>query len=285
MIVNEKRSQHYLYPQPPTGLKPANQYRADRHTMRRFFLEREKILSDSPSLTGSDVKHIRTVLRLRPGDELFLFDGEGFEYRARITASTPKAIVLSVSEQFLSISESPGEITIGQGLLKARKMDRIIRQVTELGIHALIPVVAERSVPKPKAERWTEKELRWNAIAWESLKQCGRDQIPRLDPPASFEALVQTSQPYHRRIIFHGRYSAGLEAPPYPVKVKHKPKVFALIGPEGGFTPNEIQMALKSGFSCASLGPRILKAETAVVAACAILQYLFGDLRDAPKKP
>jgi 16S rRNA (uracil1498-N3)-methyltransferase len=221
---------------------------------------------------------------LRPGDEILLFDGKGFEYHARITASTPKAIALSVSEQFPARSESPAEITIGQGLLKAKKMDRIVRQVTELGIHALIPVVAKRSVPRPKAERWTQKEQRWKAIARESLKQCGRSQTPRLEPPASLEALVHSSQGYNRRIMFHDRHF-GLETLPEPTKAKDKPKVLALIGPEGGFAPNEVQMALKAGFGCASLGPRILKAETAVVAACAILQYVFGDLGHALKKP
>jgi 16S rRNA (uracil1498-N3)-methyltransferase len=250
--------------------------------MRRFFLEREKILSDSPSLTGYDVKHIRTVLRLRPGDELFLFDGKGVEYRAMITASTPKAIFLSVLEQCPSVSESRAEITIGQGVLKARKMDRIVRQVTELGIYALIPVLGERSVPKPKAEQWTERELRWKAIAWESLKQCGRDQIPRLEPPASFQTLVHTSKAYDRRIIFHDRCS-GLEASLYRTQAGDNPKVLALIGPEGGFAPSEIQMARESGFSCVSLGPRILKAETAVVAVCAVLQFVFGDLGCAQK--
>ncbi|MBW2565502.1 MAG: 16S rRNA (uracil(1498)-N(3))-methyltransferase, partial [Deltaproteobacteria bacterium] len=151
--------------------------------MRRFFLDKEKILSDKPTLTGSDVKHLRTVLRLKPGDDVFLFDGQGSEYRARIIAGTPKTITLSVREQFPSIAESPVEITVAQGLLKARKMDRIVRQMTELGIYALIPVLAERSVPKPRPERWAEKEQRWETIAHESLKQCGRSQIPRIEPP------------------------------------------------------------------------------------------------------
>ena len=252
--------------------------------MRRFFLDREKIQSDRPTLTGPDVKHIRTVLRLKPGDEIFLFDGKGLEYRARITASTPKAIALSVLERFPSISESPVEITIGQALLKAGKMDRIVRQVTELGIYALIPLLAERSVPRPEPERWAEKEQRWEAIAQESLKQCGRSQIPRLGPPVALKEMVGTSDAYDLRIIFH-HGNSGLKCPPYPRDARDVRKVLALIGPEGGFTPAEVKLALKCGFVCVSLGPRILKADTAAVAACTILQYTFGDLRGAPKKP
>ncbi|MBW1859647.1 MAG: 16S rRNA (uracil(1498)-N(3))-methyltransferase [Deltaproteobacteria bacterium] len=252
--------------------------------MRRFFLEREKILSERPKLTGLDFKHVRTILRLKPGDELFLFDGEGSEYRTRIIESTPKSIILSVEEVFPSTSESPARITIGQGLLKARKMDGVVRQVTELGIHALIPVIAERSVPKPKSERWAEKERRWKTIAWESLKQCGRSQTPRLAPPISFEALVHGSEAYSHKIVFHDHDSEPA-ATFRPEKAKDAGKVLALIGPEGGFSPDEVQMAVNFGFRCVSLGPRILKADTAVVAASAILQYLFGDLSQPPKKP
>lgn len=247
--------------------------------MRRFFLDREKILSISPTLTGPDVRHVRTVLRLKPGDEIVLFDGKGLEYRAQITASTPKAITFSVLEQFPSIPEPTVQITIGQALLKARKMDRIVRQVTELGIYALIPVQSERSVPKPQLKQRGEREQRWKAIAQESLKQCGRSQIPRLGPLTSFEELVGASQAYDMSIIFHHDKS-GLSMK----DTRDVRKVLAVIGPEGGFAPDEVKLALEHGFVCVSLGPTILKADTAAVAACAILQYAFGDVEGLPKK-
>ncbi len=244
--------------------------------MRRFFLDREKILSDKPTLTGSDVKHLRTVLRLKPGDDVFLFDGQGSEYRARIIAGTPKTITLSVLEQFPSTAESPVEITVGQGLLKARKMDRIVRQMTELGIYALIPVLAARSVPRPRPERWAQKEQRWETITNESLKQCGRSQILCIEPPSSFKELVAVSRTHDLKIIFHeGNF--GEKSNLYLKDPRAVRSVLALIGPEGGFTPNEVRMAVEGGFVCVSLGPRILKADTAVVAACALLQHAFGD--------
>jgi 16S rRNA (uracil1498-N3)-methyltransferase len=244
--------------------------------MRRFFLEREKIVSARPILTGPDIRHIRTVLRLKPGDEILLFDGKGLEYRARITASTPEAIILSILERFSSIPESPVKITIGQALLKAGKMDRIVRQMTELGIYALIPLLAERSVPRREPERWTKKERRWETIARESLKQCGRSQMPRLGPPAPFKELVGMSRAYDLRIIFHyGK--PGLKSRPHRKDARDAPNVLALIGPEGGFTHEEVKLALDCGFVCVSLGPRILKADTAAVATCAILQYTLGD--------
>lgn len=251
--------------------------------MRRFFLDREKILSDRPTLTGPAVKHLRTVLRLKPGDEIFLFDGEGAEYRAEIAASTSKTITLSVLEQFPSISESPVEITIGQGLLKARKMDRVVRQVTELGVYALIPVLAERSVPRPRPERWADKEKRWATISRESLKQCGRSQIPHLQPLTSFRDTVGMSQAHDLRIIFH-EGSTGPGPTPHLKNTGAVHSVLALIGPEGGFTQDEVNMARKSAFIVFSLGPRTLKADTAVVAACALLQYTLGDLAGLQEK-
>jgi 16S rRNA (uracil1498-N3)-methyltransferase len=251
--------------------------------MRRFFLEREKILSHSPILTGSNVKHLRTVLRIKPGDEILLFDGKGSEYRARIIASTSKTIVLSILERFPSIAESPVRITIGQGLLKARQMDRIVRQVTELGVYALIPVLADRSVPGHRPERWTEKEKRWETIAWESLKQCGRSQIPRLEPPISFKAAVSMAETDDLKIIFHEDRSKPGPTPPLK-DARDVQRVWALIGPEGGFTQDEVEMALAGGFVSLSLGPRILKADTAVIAACTILQNAFGDVGPPQEK-
>ena len=252
--------------------------------MRRFFIEPEKILSEKPALTGPDVKHIRTVLRLKPGDEIFLFDGSGMEYRAQITESTLRAITLSILEQLFSISESPVQITIGQAVLKARKMDNIVRQITELGIYAFIPVMAERSVPKPDPKRWAEKKLRWQTIARESLKQCGRSQMPRLGLQVSFKELLEMSGAYDLRIIFH-HDTTGFKALPNPKKAKGARNVLALIGPEGGFTPDEVSLATGYDFVCIPLGPRTLKADTAVVAASAILQYTFGDMGNrTPKK-
>ena len=162
-------------------------------------------------------------------------------------------------------------------------MDRLVRQVTELGIYALIPLLVERSVPKPEPERWAEKEQRWESIARESLKQCGRSQIPRIGPAAPFEEVVGTSQAYDLRILFHHGNSELTR--PDASDARNMRQVLALIGPEGGFTSDEVKLARKQGFVRVSLGPRILKADTAAVAACSILQYAFGDIGGPPKKP
>lgn len=250
--------------------------------MTRFFLDRERIRSDRPILTGRDVRHIRKVLRLKPGEEITLFDGEGSEYGARIIDSTPQAIMLLVLHRYPAISESPVEITIGQALLKARKMDRIVRQLTELGTFAFIPFMAERSVPRPEPGRLAEKEQRWETIAREALKQCGRSRIPHIGPVVSLKELVSSSQSHDLKIIFHSHQS-GYKSRPYLERVRSVRKVLALIGPEGGFTDEEVKLALEFGFACISLGPRVLKSDTAAIAAGAILQYVLGDLGGAQK--
>jgi 16S rRNA (uracil1498-N3)-methyltransferase len=251
--------------------------------MRRFFLSREAILSGRPTLTGPDVRHIRTVLRLDPGDEVLLFDGEGWDYRARIETATQKTVTLSVLERFPSISESSVQITIGQALLKGKKMDRIVRQVTELGIYALIPVIAQRSVPRPRTDGWIRKKHRWEAIARESLKQCRRSQALRLEPPTAFEALIESSRGADLRFIFHHDNALSLTRSGFYQRGDAL-RVLALVGPEGGFTTDEVAAAMDSGFVCVSFGPRTLKADTAVVAACAVLQHALGDMAGLLKK-
>jgi len=250
--------------------------------MRRFFLDRQGIHSDSPTLTGSDVKHISTVLRSKPGDEIFLFDGQGYDYHARIVNITHKAITLSILTRYPSTSEPCVHIAIGQALIKARKMDRIVRQLTELGGSAFLPFIAQRSVVRPDGERFSKKRTRWETIAIEALKQCGRSQTPHIGPIASFEGLVSTSQTYDLCVIFHDHKR---EAAPecFPHTKQRITRVLALIGPEGGFTAEEVTLALEAGFTHGYLGPRTLKSDTAAVTATAVIQHLLGDLRRPQK--
>ena len=251
--------------------------------MRRFFIDSASIRARTAALTGPDVRHIRTVLRLGPGDEINLFDGEGLEYRARIIDSTPRTITLSILKKHSAVSESHLEITLGQAFLKARKMDRIVRQLTELGASSFIPFVAERSVPRPRPGRLAERRRRWQTIAREALKQCGRSKAPHVGPVISFQDLMSLEQPYDLKIIFHHSQS-GTKSKPSLESAGHVRKLLALIGPEGGFTDKEVKLALDCGFVPMSLGPRTLKADTAAVAAGAILQHVLGDLGGVQKK-
>ena len=250
--------------------------------MRRFFIDKDTVSSTVPTLTGPDVRHIRTVLHLKAGDEIFLFDGQGSEYRARIADSTSRAIRLLILDKYSAISESRLEIEIAQSLLKARNMDRIVRQLTELGVVAFLPFMSERSVPRPEPSRLAGRKQRWKTIARESLKQCGRSRTPHIGSLVSFEELVTARRSHNLKVIFHNHQS-GVESTSCLAKMLDVRSVLALVGPEGGFTDDEVELALQHGFVCVCLGPRTLKSDTAAIIIAAILQHTFGDLADIQK--
>lgn len=246
--------------------------------MRRFFIDQPKIeVPASAVVTGSDVRHIKNVLRLKPGDEVRLFDGKGLEYDARIVSLGSDRVELLATRSFCSETESPVQIAVAQGFLKDKKMDELIRQLTELGITAWVPFFAERSVPKPDKQRLDSRMERWKNIAKESLKQCRRGRIPEISAPVSFEAVLNMGKAFDFRIMFWENEQTNF-AFPREQRSGHYETVFAMLGPEGGFAPDEVERAMSCGWVSAALGPRILKAETATISAVTLLQYFFGDM-------
>jgi len=245
--------------------------------MRYFFIEKSECAGSTLNISGSDARHIRTVLRLKPGDKIGLFDGNGFEYEAKIIDLSSGKIKVSLIRRFSSTAESPIRITVAQGFLKERKMDGIVRQLSELGITEWMPFIAERSVPMPDKRQLLIRKKRWEKIAREAVKQCRRGCIMRIGETASYSQALNLAQVCDLKIAFWED-----EANPVDIQfTKHDRKiqtVFALIGPEGGFTQKEVEIAKDHGFVTTGLGPRILRAETATVAAGVLLQYLFGDM-------
>ncbi len=245
--------------------------------MRRFFLSKSSILSGNPALTGSDVRHIRNVLRLGPGDRIAIFDGEGTEYECKIVTSSPRCITLSVLNSAHMTRESPVHITIAQSLLKGSKTDWIIQKLTELGVTTYIPFLAQRSIPKLDIGRAESRHHRWTKIAYETLKQCGRSVVPEIKPLSSFDEIIRLKEEYDLKLIFCPEsIDKSLK---YLIDGMPKPqKIIGVIGPEGGFTPAEINAARDCGYVQVSLGVRILRGETAAITVAAILQYVYGDL-------
>ena len=244
--------------------------------MRHFFIEPSKIVGPTAIITGSDARHINTVLRLKPGDKIGLFDGTGFEYEAMIEKSSAGSVEVLIARKFFSKAESPVNIIVAQALLKDRKMDNLVRQLTELGITKWIPFIANRSVPLPPKERLAARTQRWKKIAKEALKQCKRGCVPEIGDAVSFEEILNFEEKCDLKIAFWEKESKPVHAmiaqPGRSIK-----KIFVMLGPEGGFSMQEIERARTCGFVTAALGPRILRAETATIAACVLLQYLFGD--------
>lgn len=246
--------------------------------MRRFFIEQTKITSTKIFITGSDAAHIKKVLRMKSGDRIGLFDGRGFEYEARIENLLAESVEVSITKRFLSASESPVQIIVAQALLKDKKMDILARQLTEIGITKLIPFTSIRSVPRPDKKRLSERRKRWEKIAIEALKQCRRGHVTEIGETITFNDVIKIDDECDLKIVFWENESKPISDAVQQVHDRHYRKILAVLGPEGGFTEKEIEDARACGFVTASLGPRILRAETAAVAACTILQYLFGDM-------
>ncbi len=265
--------------------------------MRKLYVDIQNIHGKEAVIKGQDAKHLANVMRLSPGDALEICDGKGKDFKTEIRTISSGAVILDIIEELSCASESPAHIIFAQGMLKDKKMDMLVRHLTELGIAEWIPFFAERSVPKPNLKKIRQRQERWKRIAREALNQCGRSVVPYIGMPVQFNELIQSyDESYVQKIIFWEKSSCPIDVirdkelmdkePEDKIKTdsvaghkNHTPgkKIIILTGPEGGFTDDEIQLARRNGFKACSLGPRILRAETASIAACALVQNIFGD--------
>ena len=248
--------------------------------MRRFFVPSERIGLKQTRIYGQDAHHIRQVLRLQPGDDIIVFDGQGVELQAHIIAFDEGGVLIDLADFLINNTESPLNLVLAQGFLKDKKMDTLVRQLTELGVRSWLPFLAERSIPNPDERRRQTRHERWQKITREAVKQCRRGKVMQVAPIMSFEKALDQSEPFDVKIIFWENETHPLSGT-IQNTLPHN-GVFAMIGPEGGFSEREVNAALDRGFVCVGLGPRILRAETATLAACTLLQYLFGDLGSVP---
>jgi len=243
--------------------------------MQKFIIPKIDTIPSKAMIHGQDAKHIYKVLRLNKGDCIDITNGEGKDFTAIITFISPDSIELDIIDGYDSLTESPIDITLCSGMLKDKKMDLVIKHVTQLGIQTWIPFFCERSIPTPDVKRMKKRINRWEIIARESLKQCRRSRLPRILKPLSFNKLLNLSTSYDLKIAFWEKASQRLDT-----LKKDSPnlKIIILIGPEGGFSETEIMMAKEKGFLSYSLGPRILRAETASISSCTLIQHILGDL-------
>ena len=219
--------------------------------------------------------YVARVLRLRVGDRLVLFDGGGGEFPAAITEVAKRGIVARVGERREKNVESPLPIALIQGISRGERMDFVVQKATELGVHRITPLVTEFSVVRLDGDRSDKRRAHWSRIAASACEQCGRNVVPAIDAPQSFSGWLSSGTPSGAaRILLHPgakRTLAGLE--------RIHDRIELLIGPEGGLSDSEVNQAEGSGFSACSLGPRILRTETAALAAIAVLQAHRGDFR------
>jgi 16S rRNA (uracil1498-N3)-methyltransferase len=225
-------------------------------------------------LVDSAAHHVLKVLRLRVGDPLVLFDGRGADFAAEIVSCVRSRVRVRVLERLPGIVESPLQVTLVQAVSRTDRMDWTVQKVTELGVHAIAPVFTARSVVRLEGPQALRKLEHWRAIVVNACEQCGRSTLPLIHEPRPLSSYLDRSSPGPRRIVLDPSGSHELGAMPAGVGA-----IEILIGPEGGLEAAEIEDARLAGFVAMRLGPRVLRTETAGVAAIAILQALHGDLK------
>jgi len=273
-------------------------------TRRRFYATPNSFNSDktSATLNADETRHLRDVLRLTIGDEVYVFDGEGREFRCAVAEVDRTSARLRIIEEVSAASpESTLKLTLAVALLKGEKFDLIVQKATELGVTSLIPIITSRADVKIKSDDDAERKItRWRRIALEATKQCGRARLMKIERPVSFSDLVSEARPLGRatfaseplltrgllthheqstelRFMFAERDGSSFDSLLDAFTAKPD-NVIALIGSEGGFSDEEIDQARDSGCKIVTLGGRIMRAETAAIAIAALLQHRFGDL-------
>ena len=229
-------------------------------------------------ISGGDVLHITKVLRLTTGAHLTLCDGEGTDYEAEIASVEKDKIVLSLFGKKASDTEPEVKVTLFQGLPKASKMEYIIQKCTELGIADIVPVMTKRTVVKLENAQAEKKKLeRWNKIAQEAVKQCGRGKIPKVHEVMDISGVLECASDFDLLLL---AYEEEKETSLASVlrSVKGAKRVGILIGPEGGFAPEEVEKLKTAGAKSVTLGKRILRTETAGHTVLTAVLYEFGEL-------
>lgn len=225
------------------------------------------------TIEGDAASHITRVLRLRPGDPLLLFDGTGGEHAAQIEGLRKGAVVVTVGDRSAVQRESPLHLTLAQGISRGERMDWVVQKASELGVRRIAPLLTERSVVKLDARQAQRKLEHWQAIATAACEQSGRTSIPDIAPPLPLGDFLPALDARATRLLLSPATGGRISDLPAPAG-----ELLVLIGPEGGLTEAEQRAALAAGFLAVRLGPRVLRTETAAVAALALLQHRYGDM-------
>lgn len=223
-------------------------------------------------LSADAAGHVGRVLRLGPGDGVILFNGDDHQYPATISSATKKHVSVTVEQQQSNSSESPLDIHLGQVISRGDRMDFVIQKSVELGVNTITPLFSERCGVKLSGERLEKKRLQWQKIAISACEQCGRNTVPTIAEPLPITQWLE-QQDDALKLTLHPRAKYSINTLPTPQQ-----GVRLLIGPEGGFTDQEVHLSETAGFVETLLGPRILRTETAALTAITALQCRFGDL-------
>ena len=242
--------------------------------MRRLFLK--GLLADTVTITGDDAAHLMYAMRAKTGDEVTLVDDHGAVGRMELVGFTQDSVTMKLLERLDADTESPLHLELAQCLLKGDKLELVIQKAVELGVVTIQPLASRNCVVRYEGKKAAAKQERWQKIAEEAAKQCGRTRVPQVLPVISLTDWLNARQ---GTLLFcyeneeQQPIQAALRALP-----EHTKTITALIGPEGGFTLQEAESITQAGGQSVTLGPRILRAETAAIVAVSIVQYEKGDL-------
>lgn len=214
--------------------------------------------------------HISKVLRMAPGRELTLFNGQGGEYLGTVTDCQKKRVAVELTQWFEDDKQSPLAIELGIAISKGDRMDTVFQKATELGATRIRPLFSERVEVKLAGERLSKKLKHWQQVTIAACEQCGRNRLPEITPPQHLNQWLDQADA-QCKLVLHHRSESSLNA------ITKPDSIALLVGPEGGLSADEIAAAERAGFTSMVFGPRILRTETAPLAAISVLQYLWGD--------
>lgn len=241
-------------------------------TLPRFLVSPQSLMGRRATLLGAELHHLR-VRRVRPGSTVVLCDAHGHQRQGIVVSVERRQATVELTNVIVPARESPLRLTLAQALVKADKLDLIVEKATELGVTDIVVVTTKRSIGKVSAERLD----RWNRIARSASKQCQRSHVPIVSGAVPFATVLSLPHDTAGLLFWEAPNAQDLveAAAPQPGALR------AVVGPEGGFTPEEATHAAAAGFRHVGLGPRILRAETAAVTAVTLCQYVWGDLTAA----
>jgi 16S rRNA (uracil1498-N3)-methyltransferase len=252
--------------------------KGDSMSRRRFYSPPEDIGDSTVTLSVDETHHLTHVLRLTPGDQAFVFDGCGKEYKCTFRSIADNRAHLEIAEALSDVVESPLQLTLAQALAKGEKFDLIIQKATELGVSRIVPLMTRYADVKLD-DQLIEKRLgRWRRISLEALKQCGRRRLVEITTPRTLPqflgSVATTTDPV--LLLFSER--GGVPITAALQGILKSASISALVGPEGGWSDDELELLASHGAKSVSLGSRVLRTETAAVVAITLIQHLTGDL-------
>lgn len=236
----------------------------------RIFTDQLLVAGSTLTLDAGASHHIAKVLRMQAGRELVLFNGRGGEYVGVITEVDKRHVTVNLGEFSQPRTESPLHTELAIGVSRGERMDWVVQKATELGVTRIQPVFSERTEVKLSGDRLAKRMQHWQQIVISACEQCQRNELPELLQPAPLSAFLQMATASAKYILHH-RADEQLR------NAERPESVCLLVGPEGGFSDDEIAGAQEQGFSALCLGPRVMRTETAPIAALAVLQFHWGD--------